>query len=99
MAHDMMNKMMAVNSMVVKNTFSMTDGQLVAMGVIDKGTVKSGDEVEIAGEGKSIKVTIAGLKMWGEELTTAKAGDEVGISFQGLDREQVQAGMVIQSLN
>jgi HEAT repeat protein len=83
-------------SMNVRDAFVMK-GRLVVMGVIDSGAVRKGDQVELVGAGKRVGTTVAGLQMRGEELAIARAGEEVGVILQGLDRDQVQAGMVIRS--
>jgi HEAT repeat protein len=83
-------------SMSVRDAFVMK-GHLVVTGVIGSGVVRNGDEVELVGAGKRVRTTVAGLQMWGKELAIARTGEEVGVILQGLDRDQVQAGMVVQS--
>ena len=64
-------------------------------GRVERGTVKTGEEVEIVGFGETRKSVGTGVEMFHKTLDTGEAGDAVGCLLRGIDREDVQRGQVL----
>jgi len=82
--------------MPVEDVFSIKGRGTVVTGRIDRGVVKVGEPVEIVGlQEKSMNSVVTGVEMFHKLLDSGMAGDNVGLLLRGIDREQVQRGMVI----
>lgn len=82
--------------MPVEDVFSIKGRGTVVTGRIDRGVVKVGEAVEIVGlQEKSMSSVVTGVEMFHKLLDNGMAGDNVGLLLRGIDREQVQRGMVI----
>jgi elongation factor Tu len=82
--------------LAVEDVFSITGRGTVATGRIERGKVKLGDEVEIIGLSHDIKKSVVtGLEMFRKELEEGVAGDNVGVLLRGIEKEEVERGMVI----
>ncbi|MCH4167907.1 MAG: elongation factor Tu [Streptococcaceae bacterium] len=82
--------------MPVEDVFSITGRGTVASGRIDRGQVKTNDEIEIVGIAeKTLKAVVTGIEMFRKTLDYGEAGDNVGILLRGIQRDQVQRGQVI----
>jgi elongation factor Tu len=82
--------------LAVEDVFSITGRGTVATGRIERGKVKLGDEVEIIGLSHDIKKSVVtGLEMFRKELDEGVAGDNVGVLLRGIEKEEVERGMVI----
>ncbi len=79
----------------VEDVFSITGRGTVATGRIDRGKVKVGEEVEMVGFGTQRKVVVTGVEMFHKTLDQGQAGDNVGLLLRGVNREDVERGMVI----
>ena len=82
--------------MPVEDIFSITGRGTVATGRVDRGRVKVGDTVErvgIAAETKSVVVT--GVEMFRKMMDEAQAGDNIGLLLRGMDKEEIERGMVL----
>ena len=65
-------------------------------GRVDRGQVKTGESVEIVGlREKTVSTVVTGVEMFHKMLDEGQAGDNVGLLLRGIDREDVERGMVI----
>jgi elongation factor Tu len=67
----------------------------VVTGLIERGTVKLGDEVEIVGLGETRKSVVTGIESYRKLLDQGMAGDNVGCLLRGVERSAVQRGQVL----
>jgi elongation factor Tu len=82
--------------MPVEDVFSIKGRGTVVTGRIDRGMVKTGEAVEIVGlREKSQSTVVTGVEMFHKTLDQGQAGDNVGLLLRGIDREDVERGMVI----
>jgi elongation factor Tu len=82
--------------MPVEDVFSIKGRGTVPTGRVERGMIHSGDEIEIIGLSHDKKKTTAiSLEMFHKTLDEAEAGDAVGILLRGVDREDIERGMVI----
>ena len=81
--------------MPVEDVFSITGRGTVATGRIETGVCKVGDEVQLLGLGEDKKSVITGVEMFGKNLPTGQAGDNVGLLLRGIDKAEVKRGMVV----
>ncbi|GAB4336967.1 MAG: elongation factor Tu [Calditrichia bacterium] len=81
--------------MPVEDVFSITGRGTVGTGRIERGRVRVGDEVEIVGLGLHRKTVCTGVEMFRKLLDEGIAGDNVGLLLRGVDKEELQRGMVI----
>jgi elongation factor Tu len=82
--------------MPVEDVFSIKGRGTVVTGRIDRGVVKTGDPVEIVGlREKSQSTVVTGVEMFHKTLDEGRAGDNAGLLLRGIDREQVERGMVV----
>jgi len=81
--------------MPVEDVFSITGRGTVATGRVERGQVKIQEEVELIGLGLHKKTVVTGVEMFRKELDAAMAGDNAGILLRGIDKEEIQRGMVL----
>ncbi len=81
--------------MPVEDVFSITGRGTVGTGRIERGRIKVGDEVEIVGLGAKRKSVVTGVEMFRKLLDQGEAGDNVGLLLRGVDKEELERGMVI----
>jgi elongation factor Tu len=82
--------------MPVEDVFSIKGRGTVVTGRIERGQVKVGEAVEIIGlQEKSMNSVVTGVEMFHKLLDAGIAGDNVGLLLRGIDRDQVERGMVI----
>ena len=81
--------------MAVEGVFSISGRGTVATGRIERGEIKTGEEVEIIGFGKTLKTVVTGVEMFRKILNEGQAGDNVGLLLRGIKKEEVERGMVI----
>jgi elongation factor Tu len=81
--------------MPVEDVFSITGRGTVATGRIERGIVKVNEEVELVGFGLQKKTTVTGIEMFRKLLDEGQAGDNVGLLLRGVDKEEIERGMVI----
>ena len=75
--------------MPVEDVMSITGRGTVATGRIERGTVNTGDPVEIIGMGaRSLVSTATGVEMFRKVLTRGEAGDNVGLLLRGIDKDK-----------
>lgn len=81
--------------MPVEDVFSITGRGTVATGRIERGIVKVNEEVELVGFGLHKKTTCTGVEMFRKLLDEGRAGDNVGLLLRGVDKKEIERGMVI----
>jgi elongation factor Tu len=80
--------------MPVEDVFSITGRGTVGTGRIERGIVKLSEEVELIGMGHHRKTVITGIEMFRKLLDEGKAGDNVGLLMRGVDKTNLERGMV-----
>jgi elongation factor Tu len=81
--------------MSVEDVFSITGRGTVATGRVERGRVKVGDEVELIGLGAHKKTVVTGAEMFNKLLTEAVAGYNCGLLLRGVDKKEIERGMVL----
>jgi elongation factor Tu len=81
--------------MPVEDVFSITGRGTVATGRVERGQVKLQEEVELIGLGIHKKTVVTGIEMFRKELDAAMAGDNAGILLRGVDKNEIERGMVL----
>ena len=81
--------------MPVEDVFSITGRGTVGTGRIERGVVKVGDEISILGMGTDSKTTVTGIEMFRKLLDEGQAGDNAGLLLRGIDKEDLNRGMVL----
>ena len=82
--------------MAIEGTYNIEGRGTVVTGTIDTGRIKNGDEIEIYGFDKMAKKSsVTGVETFRKSLDKGEAGDNVGLLIRGVDRKDVQRGMVL----
>jgi len=82
--------------MPVEDVFSIKGRGTVVTGRVDRGLIKVGDPVEIVGlQEKSMSSVCTGVEMFHKLLDQGMAGDNLGLLLRGINRDDVERGMVI----
>ncbi len=81
--------------MPVEDVFSITGRGTVATGRVDRGQITSGTEVELVGFKETRKTVVTGVEMFRKILDHAEAGDNVGLLLRGVDKDEIERGMVV----
>ena len=82
--------------MPVEDVFTITGRGTVATGRVERGQLKTGDEVEIVGlSTEKGKTVVTGIEMFRKTLDYAEAGDNIGALLRGVTRDQVERGQVL----
>ena len=82
--------------MPVEDVFSITGRGTVATGRVERGQLKTGDEVEIVGlKEEKGKTVVTGIEMFRKILDYAEAGDNIGALLRGIQRTEIERGQVI----
>jgi elongation factor Tu len=81
--------------MAVEDVFSITGRGTVATGRIERGKVKIGDNVELIGIRATRATTVTGIEMFKKSLDEGMAGDNAGILLRGIQKADIERGMVI----
>ena len=81
--------------MPVEDVFGIKGRGTVVTGRIERGIVKTGEEVEIVGLQPTVKTTVTGVEMFKKLLDEGQAGDNVGCLLRGIERDDVQRGQVL----
>jgi len=82
--------------MPVEDVFTIKGRGTVVTGRIERGRIKVGEPVEIVGlQQKSLSSVVTGVEMFHKTLDEGMAGDNAGLLLRGIDRDQVERGMVI----
>ena len=81
--------------MSVEDVFSIKGRGTVVTGRIERGVVKVNEEIEIVGLRDTRKSVVTGVEMFRKMLDEGQAGDNVGILLRGIEKEDVERGMVL----
>ena len=81
--------------MAVEDVFTITGRGTVATGRVERGTLNVNTEVEIVGIHDTRKTVCTGVEMFRKLLDQCQAGDNVGLLLRGVDRKDIERGMVI----
>ena len=81
--------------MPVEDVFSISGRGTVVTGRIERGIVKTGEEVEIVGFKDTAKTVVTGVEMFRKILDEGRAGDNVGLLLRGVKKEDVERGQVV----
>jgi len=81
--------------MPVEDVFSITGRGTVATGRIERGIIKVQDEVAVVGFGSDKKTVVTGVEMFRKLLDQGQAGDNVGLLLRGVDKTEIERGMVL----
>ncbi|MFA6600072.1 MAG: elongation factor Tu [Candidatus Omnitrophota bacterium] len=82
--------------MPIEDVFSISGRGTVGTGRVERGQIKVGAEVDIIGlSEKTMKSTVTGIEMFRKLLDDARAGDNVGLLLRGVEKEQLERGMVV----
>jgi len=81
--------------MTVEDVFSIKGRGTVPTGRVERGVIKPGDEVEIVGLKETRKTVATSLEMFHKMLDSAEPGDAVGVLLRGIEREEIERGMVL----
>jgi len=81
--------------MAIEDVFSITGRGTVATGRIERGCLKIGDAIEIVGLKDTQATTVTGIEMFQKTLEEGMAGDNVGILIRGIQKEDIERGMVL----
>jgi elongation factor Tu len=79
----------------VEDVFSITGRGTVATGRIERGVIKVGEEVQLVGFGSDKKSVVTGVEMFRKLLDQGQAGDNVGLLLRGVDKKDIERGMVL----
>ena len=80
--------------MPVEDVFSITGRGTVGTGRIERGVVNVGEEIELVGMGAHRKTVVTGVEMFRKLLDRGEAGDNVGLLMRGVDKDELERGMV-----
>jgi len=81
--------------MPIEDVFSISGRGTVVTGRIDRGIIKTGDEIELVGIRDTAKTVCTGVEMFRKLLDEGRAGDNVGLLLRGTKRDQVERGQVV----
>lgn len=81
--------------MPIEDVFSISGRGTVVTGRIERGVIKSGEEIEIVGIRPTQKTTCTGVEMFRKVLDQGEAGDNVGVLLRGTKKEDVERGQVL----
>jgi elongation factor Tu len=81
--------------MPIEDVFSIKGRGTVVTGRVDRGRIRTMDEVEIIGLRETRKTVCTGVEMFRKILDEGMAGDNIGCLLRGIDRDEVERGMVL----
>ncbi len=81
--------------MPVEDVFSITGRGTVGTGRVERGKIKTGDKVERVGIRESKETVVTGVEMFRKILDHAEAGDNVDLLLRGVEKEDLERGMVL----
>jgi elongation factor Tu len=81
--------------MPIEDVFSIKGRGTVVTGRVERGMIKVGDTVEIVGLRETRSTVVTGLEMFHKTLDDAEAGDNCGVLLRGVERDDVERGMVL----
>jgi elongation factor Tu len=82
--------------MPIEDVFSIKGRGTVGTGRIDRGIVRTGEEIEIIGLSKDVRKTVVtGVEMFNKTLDEGHAGDNIGVLLRGVEKKELERGQVI----
>src|SRR6201992_2435808 len=81
--------------MAVEDVFSIKGRGTVVTGRVERGIIKTGEEVEILGFRDTRKTTVTGVEMFRKLLDEGRAGDNVGVLLRGIEKNDVERGKIL----
>jgi elongation factor Tu len=82
--------------MAIEDVFSIKGRGTVVTGRVERGKLTKGETIDIVGlQDEIMQTVVTGVEMFHKELDAAQAGDNAGILLRGIDRDEVQRGMVL----
>jgi elongation factor Tu len=81
--------------MPVEDVFSITGRGTVGTGRVERGQIKTGDKIERVGIRETKDTVVTGVEMFRKILDHAEAGDNVGLLLRGMEKEELERGMVL----
>jgi translation elongation factor 1A (EF-1A/EF-Tu) len=81
--------------MPIGDVFSISGRGTVVTGRVDRGIIRTGNEVEIVGIRPTTKTVCTGVEMFRKTLDEGRAGDDIGVLLRGTKREDVERGQVV----
>ena len=81
--------------MPIEDVFTITGRGTVVTGRVERGIVRTGDELEIVGIKETSKTTCTGVEMFRKTLDEGRAGENCGVLIRGVEREGVERGQVL----
>jgi elongation factor Tu len=81
--------------MPIEDVFTIQGRGTVGTGRIERGVIKINEEVEIVGLGATKKSVVTGIEMFRKNLDEGQAGDNAGILLRGIEKSDLERGMVI----
>jgi elongation factor Tu len=82
--------------MSIEDVFGIKGRGTVVTGRVERGQVKTGEEIEIIGMGEEIRKTVVtGVEMFRKTLDAGIAGDNIGCLLRGINREEMERGQVL----
>ena len=81
--------------MPIEDVFTITGRGTVVTGRVERGIVRTGDELEIVGIKETSKTTCTGVEMFRKTLDEGRAGENCGVLIRGIERDGVERGQVL----
>ncbi|MBN2516236.1 MAG: elongation factor Tu [Deltaproteobacteria bacterium] len=81
--------------MPVGDVFSISGRGTVVTGRVDRGIIKTGEDVEVVGIRPTFKTVCTGVEMFRKTLDEGRAGDDIGVLLRGTKRDEVERGQVV----
>ena len=81
--------------MPIEDVFSVRDRGTIAIGRIERGRVRAGDEVEIVGLRQAVRVVVTAVEVFKKPWTTGAAEESVGLLLRGVEKSDLEPGQVI----
>lgn len=85
--------------MPIEDVFSISGRGTVATGRVERGVVKINDKLQLVGLGDTRETVATGLEMFNKTLDEARAGENVGILLRGVEKQDIERGMVLCAPN
>ncbi|MFO7945473.1 MAG: elongation factor Tu, partial [Armatimonadota bacterium] len=81
--------------MPIEDVFTISGRGTVATGRVERGIIRTGDEVEIIGLRDTQKSVVTGVEMFRKILDEGRAGDNIGVLLRGIERDDIERGQVV----
>jgi len=81
--------------MPMEDVFTISGRGTVVTGRVERGIIKVGEEVDIVGLRETRKAVVTGVEMFRKLLDEGRAGDNIGALLRGIDKEEVERGMIL----